>query len=138
MIELNKWQEPITSSIVILDSILHVSVSMVDFTCFYTDVNFCCQYKNTETNPAYGYVGAHDIFNLIKSIRKKCKDKLWNYLVTDEGAWVEELWFRREANGMFSVWSKSWTKQFDITKDITECFNWEFNNNTYDTRFIDS
>ena len=138
MIELNKWQEPITSSIDIPDSILHVSVSMVDFTCFYTDVNFCCQYKNTETNPAYGYVHAHDIFNLIKSIRKKCKDKLWNYLVTEEGAWVEELWFRREANGMFSVWSKSWTKQFDITKDITECFNWEFNNNTYDTRFIDS
>ena len=138
MIELNKWQEPITSSIDIPNSILHVSVSMVDFTCFYTDVNFCCQYKNTETNPAYGYVHAHDIFNLIKSIRKKCKDKLWNYLVTEEGAWVEELWFRREANGMFSVWSKSWTKQFDITKDITECFNWEFNNNTYDTRFIDS
>ena len=138
MIELNKWQEPITSSIVIPDSILHVSVSMVDFTCFYTDVNFCYQYKNTETNPAYGYVRANDIFSLIKSIRKKCKDKLWNYLVTDEGAWVEELWFRREANGMFSVWSKNWTKQFDITKDITECFNWEFNNNTYDTRFIDS
>ena len=138
MIELNKWQEPITSSIDIPESILHVSVSMVDFTCFYTDVNFCYQYKDTETNPAYGYVRANDIFNLVKSIRKKCKDKLWNYLVTEEGAWVEELWFRREANGMFSVWSKSWTKQFDITKDITECFNWEFNNNTYDTRFIDS
>ena len=138
MIELNKWQEPLTSSTVILDSVLHVSVSMVDFTCFYTDVNFCYQYKNTETNPAYGYMRANDIFNLVKSIRKKCKDKLWNYLVTDDGAWVEELWFHRETNGMFSVWSKNWTKQFDITKDITECFDWEFNNRTYDTRFINS
>ena len=138
MIQFNTWQEPLTSSTVIPDSILHVSVSMVDFTCFYTDVNFCYQYKKHDTNHTYGYVQANDIFNIIKSIRNKCQDKIWNYLVTDNGEWIEELWFHRETNGMFSVWSKNWIKQFDITKDITEYFDWEFNNITYDTRFIDS
>ena len=64
MIEINKWQEPITSSIDIPDSVLHISISMVDFTCFYTDVNFCYQYKKAETNPTYGYVHADDIFNI--------------------------------------------------------------------------
>lgn len=138
MIQFNTWQEPLTSSTVIPDSILHVSVSMVDFTCFYTDVNFCYQYKKQDTNHTYGCVQANDIFNIIKSIRNKCQDKIWNYLVTDNGVWIEELWFHRETNGKFSVWSKNWTKQFDITKDITEYFDWELNNRTYDTHFIDS
>ena len=43
----------------------------------------------------FGYVNSNNVFEFIQSIRNKCEDKLFNYLLlNDSNTWVDEIWLK--------------------------------------------
>ena len=135
MIEFNTWQEQMIKGTVIPADTTLIKIDTVSFTWLCTDSTIITTKKyNTE----YGQIQSDMIFNFIQSIRNKCEDKLFNYLLLSDKTWVDEIWLKIEDNNLFSVWTKNFKRQLDISEGITKLFDWDFNKNTYDTSFISS
>ena len=135
-IKFNVWQEQMIKGTVIPVDTKLIKIDTVSFTwqCSNYDI-----YLTTDVNKKFGYVNGNNVFEFIQSIRNKCEDKLFNYLLlNDSNPWVDEIWLKQEDKNLFSVWTKNFKRQLDISNGIIDLFDWEFNNNTYDTRFIDS
>lgn len=134
-IKFNVWQEQMIKGTVIPTNTTLIKIDTVSFTWLCTDLTIVTTKKyNTE----YGQVQSDMIFDFIQSIRNKCEDKLFNYLLLSDKTWVDEIWLKIEDNNLFSVWTKNFKRQLDISKGITKLFDWDFNKNTYDTSFISS
>lgn len=134
-IKFNVWQEQMIKDTVIPINTTLIKIDTVSFTWLCTDLTIITTKKY---NIEYGQVQSDMIFNFIQSIRNKCEDKLFNYLLLSDKTWVDEIWLKIEDNNLFSVWTKNFKRQLDISKGITKLFDWDFNKNTYDTSFISS
>lgn len=134
-IKFNVWQEQMIKGTVIPNNTTLIKIDTVSFTWLCTDSIIVTTKKY---NAEYGQVQSDMIFNFIRSIRNKCEDKLFNYLVLSDKTWVDEIWLKIEDNNLFSVWTKNFNRQLDISEGITKLFDWDFNKHTYDTRFINS
>jgi hypothetical protein len=135
-IKFNVWQEQMIKGTVIPADTKLIRIDTVSFTwqCSNYDI-----YLTTAVNKKFGYVNSNNVFEFIQSIRNKCEDKLFNYLLlNDSNTWVDEIWLKREDKNSFSVWTKNFSRQLDISNGIINLFNWEFNKKTYDTSFISS
>lgn len=135
-IKFNVWQEQMIKGTVIPADTKLIKIDTVSFTwqCSNYDI-----YLTTCTNKKLGYVNSNNVFEFIQSIRNKCEDKLFNYLLlNDSNTWVDEIWLKQEDKNSFSVWTKNFSRQLDISNGIINLFNWEFNKKTYDTSFISS
>lgn len=135
-IKFNVWQEQMIKGTVIPADTKLIKIDTVSFTwqCSNYDI-----YLTTGTNKKLGYVNSNNVFEFIQSIRNKCEDKLFNYLLlNDSNTWVDEIWLKQEDKNSFSVWTKNFNRQLDISNGIINLFNWEFNKKTYDTSFISS
>lgn len=135
MIEFNTWQEQMIKGTVIPTNTTLIKIDTVSFTWLCTDSTIITTKKY---NTKYGQVQSDMIFDFIQSIRNKCEDKLFNYLLLSDKTWVDEIWLKIEDNNLFSVWTKNFKRQLDISEGITKLFDWDFNKNTYDTSFINS
>jgi hypothetical protein len=135
-IKFNVWQEQMIKGTVIPADTKLIKIDTVSFTwqCSNYDI-----YLTTDVNKKFGYVNINNVFEFIQSIRNKCEDKLFNYLLlNDSNTWVDEIWLKQEDKNSFSVWTKNFKRQLDISNGIINLFNWDFNKNTYDTSFISS
>ena len=135
-IKFNVWQEQMIKGTVIPADTKLIKIDTVSFTwqCSNYDI-----YLTTCTNKKLGCVNSNNVFEFIQSIRNKCEDKLFNYLLlNDSNTWVDEIWLKQEDKNSFSVWTKNFKRQLDISNGIINLFNWEFNKKTYDTSFISS
>lgn len=120
------WQEPMMSCTVISDNIQTVVVDAENFNCLYSEKSLY-EFKPIDIN--CGYILTTEIFNLIKSLRKECKGKIWNYLVTYNGTWIKYIIFKREIDNTFSVWVNDGSTQLNINKNLVKQINWKLNNN---------
>ena len=135
-IKFNVWQEQMIKGTVIPTGTTLIKIDTVSFTwqCSNHDI-----YLTTDVNKKFGYVNSNNVFEFIQSIRNKCEDKLFNYLLlNDSNTWVDEIWLKQENKNRFSVWTKNFKRQLDISNGIIDLFNWDFNKKTYDTSFISS
>ena len=135
-IKFNVWQEQMIKGTVIPPDTKLIKIDTVSFTwqCSNYDI-----YLTTDVNKKFGYVNSNNVFEFIQSIRNKCEDKLFNYLLlNDSNTWVDEIWLKQEDKNRFSVWTKNFKRQLDISNGIINLFNWDFNKKTYDTLFMNS
>lgn len=125
---LNEWI-PMEPDQVIPESVKMISVDTRDFHWFLSEEMPIEKVPNypicwSTTDPEH-------IFFLINELRVRCLDKKWNFLETKHGGYwdLKYIWFKREVDGRFSVWTRNWGKTLDTTHGLAALVNWERNEN---------
>ena len=123
---LNEWV-PMEADVVIPDEVQFISVDTRDFHWFMSE-------KFPGKVPAYPIVWSttdpEKLFFLINELHIRCKDNKWNFLQTKSGHafWdLKYIWFKREDNGMFSVWTRNWGETIDISHGLAAIVDWKQN-----------
>lgn len=130
---LNKWVP--MGDVVIPDEVKFISVDTRDFHWFMSDDLPRAMKNGKHTIPLYWPVAwsmtsPDKLFFLINELRIRCKDNKWNFLQTKSGHafWdLKYIWFKREDNGQFSVWTRNWGTTLNTAHGLAALVNWEIN-----------
>lgn len=131
---LNKWVP--MQDVVIPDEVNFISVDTRDFHWFMSEEIPGAMKDVKYTIPlhwpvAWSTTSPKKLFFLINELRIRCKDNKWNFLQTKHGGYwdLKYIWFRREASGEFSVWTRNWGTTLNTTHGLASLVNWESNDN---------
>ena len=134
---LNKWVP--MQDVVIPDEVNFISVDTRDFHWFMSNElpsvyqDRCGRVTKDTLNMPFGWVTTdpEHIFFLINELQVRCKDKKWNFLKTKNGGYwdLKYIWFKRENDKRFSVWTRNWDKILNTTHGLSSLVNWESNDN---------
>lgn len=123
---LNEWI-PMEPDQVIPESVKMISVDTRDFHWFLSEEMPIEKVPNypicwSTTDPEH-------IFFLINELRVRCSDKKWNFLETKHGGYwdLKYIWFKREDDGRFSVWTRNWGKTLNTTHGLVALVDWKQN-----------
>lgn len=125
---LNEWI-PMEPTQIIPESVKMISVDTRDFHWFLSEE------MPREKVPNYpicwSTTDPEHIFFLINELRARCVDKKWNFLETKNGSYwnLKYIWFKREDDGRFSVWTRNWGETLDTSRGLTALVNWDKNEN---------
>lgn len=134
---LNEWVP--MEDVVIPDEVNFISVDTRDFHWFMSNElpsmyqDRCCRVTKDTPNLPFDWSTTDPkyIFFLINDLQVRCKDKKWNFLGTKNGGYwdLKYIWFKRENDGRFSVWTRNWGKPLYTARGLTALVNWENNDN---------
>ena len=125
---LNEWI-PMEPTQIIPESVKMISADTRDFHWFLSEE------MPREKVPNYpicwSATDPEHIYFLINELRVRCVDKKWNFLETKGGSYwdLKYIWFKREDDGRFSVWTRNWGKTLDTTHGLAALVNWNKNEN---------
>ena len=126
IIKLNEWQE-MKPDQVIPEEVKFISVDTRDFHWMLSDEMPI--YKAPDYPIAWSTTEPENIYFLINELRVKCKNRKWNFLETKHGSYwdMKYIWFKRENDGRFSVWTRNWGKTLNTAHGLAALVNWEQN-----------
>jgi hypothetical protein len=123
---LNEWV-PMEADVVIPDEVQFINVDTRDFHWFMSTEPVGVKAPNlpicwSTTNP-------EQLFFLINELRIRCSDKKWNFLTLNnpQHEWLKYIWFKREKDGNFSVWTRNWGTTLNTTHGLAVLINWNDN-----------
>lgn len=123
---LNDWV-PI-EDVIIPDEVQFINVDTRNFYWFLStepvsdvkipDVPICWSTTNPE-----------QLFFLINELIIRCNNKKWNFLALNnpQHEWLKYIWFKREKDGNFSVWTRNWKQTLNTTHGLAALINWNDN-----------
>lgn len=123
---LNEWI-PMEPDQVIPESVKMISVDTRDFHWFLSEE--MPREKVPDYPVCWSTTDPEHIFFLINELQARCKDKKWNFLETKHGDYwdLKYIWFKREEDGRFSVWTRNWGKTLNTAHGLAALVNWERN-----------
>lgn len=123
---LNEWI-PMEPEQTIPDSVKMISVDTRDFHWFLSEE--MPKEKVPDYPVCWPTIDPKHIYSLVNELQVRCKDKKWNFLETKGGGYwdLKYIWFKRENDGQFSVWTRNWGETLDISRGLTALVNWERN-----------
>lgn len=123
---LNEWI-PMRPDQVIPDEVKFISVDTRDFNWFLSEE--LPREKVPDYPVCWSTTDPEHIFFLINELQSRCKDKKWNFLETKHGSYwdMKYVWFKREDDGRFSVWTRNWSKTLNTAHGLAALVNWELN-----------
>ena len=132
--ELNKWV-PMEADAVIPKEVQFISVDTRDFHWFMSKELPGTMKDGKCTIPlhwpvAWSKTSPEKLFFLINELRIRCKDNKWNFLQTKSGHafWdLKYIWFKREEDGQFSVWTRNWGTTLNTTHGLAALVDWKQN-----------
>lgn len=130
---LNEWV-PMEADVVIPDEVQFISVDTRDFHWFMSEEIPRAMKDSQYTIPLYWPAAwftttPEKLFFLINELRIRCKDNKWNFLQSKNGNYwdMKYIWFKREASGGFSVWTRNWGKTLKISHGLAATVDWKQN-----------
>lgn len=130
---LNEWV-PMEADVVIPDEVQFISVDTRDFHWFMSEELPSSLKNGKHTIPlhwpvAWSTTDPKKLFFLINELRIRCKDNKWNFLQTKNGGYwnMKYIWFKREDDGRFSVWTRNWGETIDTSRGLTAIVDWKQN-----------
>lgn len=131
--ELNKWV-PMEADAVIPKEVQFISVDTRDFHWFMSEELPQSMKNGKHTIPlhwpvAWSKTSSEKLFFLINELRIRCKDNKWNFLQTKNGGYwnMKYIWFKREDDGQFSVWTRNWGTTLNTTHGLAALVDWKQN-----------
>lgn len=124
--ELNKWV-PMEPDVVIPDEVKFISVDTRDFHWFMSKE---MPGKKAPNYPiCWSTTDPEHIYFLINELQIRCQDKKWNFLETKGGGYwdLKYIWFKREDDGRFSVWTRNWGETLDTSRGLAALVDWKQN-----------
>lgn len=131
---LNEWVP--MQDVVIPDEVNFISVDTRDFNWFMSEELPGAMKDSKHTIPlhwpvAWSTTSPKKLFFLINELRIRCKDNKWNFLQTKHGGYwdLKYIWFKREASGDFSVWTRNWGTTLNTAHGLAAIVDWKQNDN---------
>ena len=123
---LNEWI-PMGPDQVISESVKMISVDTRDFHWFLSEEMPIEKVPNYPI--CWSTTAPEQLFFLINELRIRCKDSKWNFLQTKDGGYwdLKYIWFKREGDGRFSVWTRNWGKTLNTTHGLAALVDWKQN-----------
>ena len=123
---LNEWI-PMGPDQVISESVKMISVDTRDFHWFLSEEMPIEKVPNYSI--CWSTTAPEQLFFLINELRIRCKDSKWNFLQTKDGGYwdLKYIWFKREGDGRFSVWTRNWGKTLNTTHGLAALVDWKQN-----------
>ena len=123
---LNEWI-PMGPDQVISESVKMISVDTRDFHWFLSEEIPRDKVPNYPI--CWSTTAPEQLFFLINELRIRCKDSKWNFLQTKDGGYwdLKYIWFKREGDGRFSVWTRNWGKTLNTTHGLAALVDWKQN-----------
>lgn len=132
-VELNKWI-PMEPDTVIPKEVQFISVDTRDFHWFMSEELPSTLKNGKHTIPlhwpvAWSKTSPEKLFFLINELRIRCKDSKWNFLQSKNGSYwnMKYIWFKREDDGQFSVWTRNWETLLNTTNGLAALVDWKQN-----------
>jgi hypothetical protein len=130
---LNEWVP--MQDVVIPDEVNFISVDTRDFNWFMSEElpnpSKAGRFMTSGLPVAWSTTAPEKLFFLINELRIRCKDNKWNFLQTKHGGYwdLKYIWFKREASGEFSVWTRNWGTTLNTTHGLAAIVDWKQNDN---------
>lgn len=123
---LNEWI-PMEPDVVIPKKVQFISVDTRDFHWFMSEE---MPGKKAPNYPiCWSTTDPEHIYFLINELQVRCKDRKWNFLETKGGGYwdLKYIWFKREDDGRFSVWTRNWGETLDTSRGLAAIVDWKQN-----------
>lgn len=123
---LNEWI-PMEPEQIIPESVKMISVDTRDFHWFLSEE--MPREKAPDYPVRWSTIDPEHIYFLINELKVHCKDKKWNFLQSKNGDYwdMKYIWFKREDDGRFSVWTRNWGKTLNTAHGLAAIVDWKQN-----------
>lgn len=123
---LNEWI-PMEPEQIIPESVKMINVDTRDFHWFLSEE--MPREKVPDYPVCWSTIDPEHIYFLINELKVHCKDKKWNFLQSKNGDYwdMKYIWFKREDDGRFSVWTRNWGKTLNTAHGLAAIVDWKQN-----------